>query len=94
MNGDDLGEKINQALEKYNLFRSPESVAKLIKLEEDKIVVEFSGNFCKTCGACDWVEDFKYALEDFDVETDLVEYIEPENDDARRIGVFRLKKPR
>lgn len=54
---------LERAVEEYNKYRSPEAVARLLKLEGDEVLVEFSGNFCRTCGVYDWLEDFVYELQ-------------------------------
>lgn len=60
----DLKEHILKAIASYNRYRSPEAVAKLVKLEKDKFIIEFSGPFCLGCGASDYFEDFIYELKD------------------------------
>ncbi len=80
-----------KALEDYNKIRAPEAVAKLLKIEENLLYIEFSGSYCETCGLYDWIEDFKYVLEDLGVKADIINVIEPEDPrDDRRIGVFRV----
>jgi len=80
-----------RALEDYNKIRAPEAVARLIKVEGSLLYVEFSGSYCETCGLYDWIEDFKYVLEDLGVKAEIVDVIEPEDPrDDRRVGVFRV----
>ncbi len=81
---------LERAVELYNRYRAPEAVARIRKVTGDRVEVVFEGSFCETCGIRDWVEDFAYVLEDLGVEARLEEYIEPEDDDTRRIGVFRI----
>lgn len=80
-----------EALELYNRYHSPEAEARIVEFNEGegKLVVEFSGTFCMTCGIRDWVEDFKYVLKGMGCEAELVEYLEPDND-LKRIGIFRV----
>jgi hypothetical protein len=80
-----------RAVEEYNRHRSPESHAELISVTSDRITVKFTGSFPETCGVRDWVEDYAYILEDLGLEASLEEFIEPEDDDNYRIGVFRVK---
>ncbi len=84
---------VEQAINLYNRFRAPEAVAKLVDIHGDRITVKFEGNFCKTCGINDWVEDMKYVLEDLGVDAELVEIREPELPEDYRVGVFRIKGP-
>ena len=83
--------KLYEAVELYNRFRKPEAEASILKVDGNRVYVLFKGSFCRTCGIRDWVEDFKYVLEDLGVENELVDYIEPEEDDDTRIGVFEIK---
>ncbi len=78
----------------YNKYRSPEARAELVslELEKDKVVVKFEGIFCETCGVNDWIEDFKYVLEDLNTKTKLEEIYEPINSSENfRIGIFKVK---
>lgn len=86
---------IDHAIRFYNRYRAPESTAELVRITGDRVVVRFEGSFCETCGINDWVEDFKYVLEDLGAEAELIEVIEPEDpfsDEDWRIGVFRVKR--
>ncbi len=90
----ELARLIKKAIEQYNKYRSPEAVAKLVSLKGNEVIVEFDGSFCLTCGINDWVEDFKYVLEDMGVEAELVKVIEPDDpfsEENWRIGVFKIK---
>ncbi len=82
---------VERAINLYNRFRAPEAVARLISIHGSRITVKFEGNFCKTCGINDWIEDMKYVLEDLGVEADLVEIREPELPEDYRVGVFQIK---
>ncbi len=86
---------IDRAIREYNRYRAPESVAVLERIEGDTVYVRFEGSFCRTCGINDWVEDFKYVLEDLGAEAELVKVIEPDPvlpEEDWRIGVFRIKR--
>jgi len=91
MSADLIKRKVEEAVSLYNRYRKPEAEAVVEDLSGDTVRVVFRGSFCRTCGIRDWVEDFKYILESLGVENDLVEYIEPEDDEYTRIGVFRIK---
>ena len=85
---------IKLAINRYNRYRAPESTAKIEKIEGSIVRVRFEGSFCETCGINDWVDDFRYVLEDLGAEADLVAIIEPEDyfNEDWRIGVYRVKK--
>ncbi len=89
-----LEKLVELAVKRYNRYRAPESVAKPLKIEGDIVRVRFEGSFCETCGINDWVDDFRYVLEDLGAEAELVAVIEPEDYFVEdwRIGVFRVKK--
>ena len=86
---------VKLAIKRYNRYRGAESQAKLLKIMGDTVVVAFEGSFCETCGINDWVDDFRYVIEDLGGEAELVTVIEPEKPEEffdYRIGVFRVKK--
>lgn len=86
---------VDLAIKRYNRYRGVESRAKLLKIMGDTVVVAFEGSFCETCGINDWVDDFRYVVEDLGGEAELVTVIEPEKPEEffdYRIGVFRIKR--
>lgn len=86
---------IKKAILFYNKYHAPESKAKLIKINNEEIVVKFEGPFCLTCGVTDWIEDFKYVLEDLGLHADLHEVYDIEKySGSSKIGVFRIKGKR
>ena len=89
---------VERAIREYNKYRSPESTARLLKIEGDLVYIRFEGSFCATCGVNDWIEDMKYLMEDLGAEVELVEIVEPDPffPDAEdwRIGVFRVRPPK
>ena len=90
---------VDRAIREYNKYRSPESTARLVRIEGDIVVIRFEGSFCATCGINDWVEDMKYLMEDLGAEAELLEIIEPEDavfpeEEDWRVGVFRVRPPR
>lgn len=87
-----LREKIEEAVRRYNMYRSPEAVAEIIKEENGKVYIVFSGRFCHTCGVTDWIEDLAYEMRDLGLDARLVEVLELEgSDEDYRIGVFEVK---
>jgi len=86
---------VRLAIKRYNRYRGAESEAKLLKIMGDTVVVAFEGSFCETCGINDWVDDFRYVIEDLGGEAELVTVIEPEKPEEffeYRVGVFRIKR--
>ena len=95
MQGRQLDRILAKSIELYNRYRAPEAEARIVKVDGEVVVVEFRGPFCETCGVNDWVEDYKYVLEDVGVEARLEEVIEPEvGEDNVRLGVFRIRIPK
>ena len=68
----DVREAARRAAELYNRYRAPEAEAEVVMVAGDLIVVVFRGPFCVTCGADDWVEDYKYVLEDLGAEAEIL----------------------
>ena len=56
-------DSVLKAIEEYNKYRSPETKAKLVKISEKELVLDFEGSFCRTCGVADYLEDFIYELQ-------------------------------
>ncbi|MEB3756304.1 MAG: hypothetical protein GSR79_05540 [Desulfurococcales archaeon] len=90
-----LAKTIREAVKEYNRYRSPESTARLIEMNEDIVAIEFEGSYCETCGLNDWIIDFKYVLEDHGVQVEIIEIKGGEEDiwntSGWRIGVFKVK---
>ena len=55
-------DNINEILVEYNKFRSSEVTAKLLHFKDRKLILEFEGYFCNTCGFYDYFEDFIYEM--------------------------------
>ncbi|MBU5682441.1 MAG: hypothetical protein QW607_10225 [Desulfurococcaceae archaeon] len=72
-------ELIEEAIEKYNKYRSPEATARLVYYQEDKFLVEFSGYFCLTCGYYDYFEDLIYILKEMGLRAKTEKIEEKEN---------------
>ncbi len=92
MNKHKLREKIEKSIQLYNKYRSPEATAQLIELSNDKMKIKLSGTYCETCGLYDWIEDFKYILEDHGVRTEIERIIELEGYYGDRVIVFKIKR--
>jgi len=58
---------------KFNKYRSPEAKAKLLRLEEKEVVVDFTGTFCRTCGYYDYFDDLKIFLEERGIRAKILE---------------------
>jgi len=87
-------EDLNRVVELYNKLHGVEAQAKIINVNGEKVIIEFTGTFCHTCGVRDWLEDLVYLLVPSGYTAKLVEYIEPEGEEAqyKRIGVFKIKR--
>jgi hypothetical protein len=86
-------ERVQNAIEVYNRYRGAESRARLVKVVGNLLLVRFEGSFCETCGINDWVDDFRYILEDMGVRAKLVSVLEPKDPGkfySWRLGVFRV----
>ena len=68
-----LRRKVNVAIRKFNKYRSPEAKAKLLRLDDKEIVVDFTGTFCQTCGFYDYFDDFRIFLEEIGIKTKIIE---------------------
>jgi len=84
---------LERAVKLYNKLHGVEAQARVIAVNGERVVVEFKGSFCHTCGVRDWLEDLAYLLISMGYNARLIEYIEPEGEDAlyKRIGVFTIE---
>ena len=92
---DALTKLLELAVKRYNRYRGIESKARLLRVDNDTVIIAFEGSFCTTCGINDWVEDFKYVIEDLGGQAELVTVIEPDTPEEfydYRIGVFKITK--
>ena len=71
--------KVEKAVKEYNRYRGVEARAKILSLDKNMLTVEIRGSFCETCGYYDWIEDMVYVLEDYDIESQIVEIRELED---------------
>jgi hypothetical protein len=53
---------VRRAVVLYNRYRSPEAVAKLVRVSPEAVTVAFSGSFCYSCGVLDYVEGFVHVF--------------------------------
>ena len=88
-----LQKDLVRAIELYNKLHGVEAQATVINVNGEKVVVEFTGTFCHTCGVRDWLEDLAYIFISMGYNAKLVEFIEPEGEESsyKRIGVFHVK---
>jgi hypothetical protein len=68
-----LREIIENAIEEYNRYMSPEVKAKLISINEKIFEINFTGTFCYTCGFYDYFDDYKILLEENELKTKITE---------------------
>jgi hypothetical protein len=62
---------VHKTISLYNKLKSPEAVAKTVKVTLETVTIEFSGSFCYDCGGIlNYVDDFAH---DFKVFVDYVE---------------------
>ncbi len=90
-----LAKLLELAIKRYNRYRGIESKARLLRVDNDTVIIAFEGSFCATCGINDWVEDFRYVIEDLGGQAELVTVIEPDTPEEfydYRIGVFKITK--
>jgi superoxide reductase len=67
---------IENAITEYNRYHSPEVKTQLITFGDESFTVEFTGSFCYTCGFYDYFDDYKIALEEKGLKTEISEVIE------------------
>ncbi|MEM4763176.1 MAG: hypothetical protein QXH78_04005 [Desulfurococcaceae archaeon] len=89
-----LKQVVSELIEDYNRLHGVEATARVIEIKDDStVIVEFKGTFCYTCGVKDWIEDLAYLALSRGVDAKLVDYMEPDSENAldnTRIGVFKF----
>ncbi|MHA1209320.1 MAG: hypothetical protein ACTSSA_07310 [Candidatus Freyarchaeota archaeon] len=78
MSGESLRKVVEDAVEEYNRYHSPEATARLISISDDSVIIDFRGPYCRTCGFYDYFEDFRYTLLDHGVKSEMSEVEETE----------------
>jgi hypothetical protein len=66
----ELEETVRKAVARYNRFRSPEAIAKLVRVSPESVTIAFSGAFCNSCGVLGYIEGF---IHDFKTLSSRVE---------------------
>lgn len=73
-----LEEIVSKAVEEFNRLHGAEGRARVVKIEEERFKIEFTGSFCLTCGFYDYFEDFAYVLEEHGARAGIVSVEEVE----------------
>lgn len=66
----ELEETVRKAVARYNRFRSPEAIAKIVRVSHESVTIAFSGTFCSSCSVLGYFESF---IHDFETLTSKVE---------------------
>jgi len=79
-----IEEAISRAIDRYNHYRSPEVIAKLVEVNEGQFVVDFHGPFCKSCGVFDYFDDLIYELKGLtDIQAEVAGFEGTESETIR-----------
>ena len=81
----ELEETVRKTVARYNRFRSPEAIAKLVSVSPGSVTIAFSGAFCSSCGVLGYVEGF---IHDFGT---LNSKVELKIDKTRQTGARSLE---
>ncbi|AFK22800.1 hypothetical protein [Pyrococcus sp. ST04] len=84
-------EKLEKAIQEFNRLHGSEAQARVIKIEENEVLIEFQGTFCKTCGLYDYFEDITWEAIDLGLKIKPVEIVESEEDFEEGRYVVRYK---
>ena len=78
-------EKIDSALDQYNIYRVNLIRAELKEYTENGMIIFFDGSFCETCGYYDYFEDLQVLLEDeYSINSKIMEIEQTDNGDLVR----------
>lgn len=67
----ELEETVRKTVARYNRFRSPEAIAKLVSVSPDSVTIAFSGAFCNSCGVLGYVEGFIHDFKTLNSKVEL-----------------------
>jgi hypothetical protein len=67
----ELEETVRKTIVRYNRFRSPEVIAKLVRVSLESVTVAFSGAFCSSCGMLGYVEGFIHEFKALNSKVEL-----------------------
>ncbi len=67
----ELEDTARKAVARYNRFRSPEAIAKLVYVSLDGVTIAFTGAFCTSCGVLGYVEGFIHDFESLNSKVKL-----------------------
>ena len=90
-------ESLRRVIGEFNRLHGSEAQAKILRVEGDDVIIEFSGSFCTTCGLYDYFDDIKWEALDFGLEIEPVEVLEAEEDEfehGRYVVRYRVEKSR
>jgi len=73
LNKQSLEKVLKKTIEEYNKYRTPEVIARLISIDNSNFRIEFTGHFCYTCGFYDYLDDFRFLLEELKVKAEITE---------------------
>ena len=77
--------KIESALDQYNIYRVNLIRAELKEYTENDMTIFFDGFFCETCGYYDYFEDLQVLLEDeYSINSKIMEIEQTDNGDLVR----------
>lgn len=67
----ELEDTLRKAIARYNRFRSPEAIAKLVRVSPESVTIAFTGAFCASCGVLGYVEGFIHDFKTLTTRFDL-----------------------
>ena len=67
----DLEVTVRKTVTRYNRFRSPEAIARLVRMSPESVTISISGAFCASCGVLGYVESFIHDFRSFTEKVDL-----------------------
>jgi len=67
----ELEETVRKTVARYNRFRSPEAIAKLVRISSESITIAFSGTFCSSCSVLGYIEGFIHDFKTLNSKVEL-----------------------
>ncbi|WP_048147758.1 hypothetical protein [Palaeococcus ferrophilus] len=74
-------EKLNYVIKEFNRLHGSEAQARIVEAGGGRVVIEFEGSFCATCGLYDYFEDITWEAMDSGLKLEPVKVLEAEEDE-------------
>ena len=62
---------VRRAVARYNRFRSPDAIARIVQVSQNNVTISITGAFCASCGVLGYIEGFIAEFKSFTNKAEL-----------------------